>query len=146
MTQTLLHDALAQKADRLVRCIARAREERGAATDFAADLTRQDAAILNVQRACELAIDMANMVVTDRRWGLPGSARESFALLRAQGWIDGELSTDLGRMVGFRNVAVHAYDELDLGIAVTVIDQSIDCLARLAGILLDRTDGKAPTS
>lgn len=141
MNAALLRDALAQKADRLERCIARAREERRAAADFRTDHTRQDAAILNVQRACELAIDMANMVVADRRWGLPGSARESFALLQSHGWIDADLASALGRMVGFRNVAVHAYDELDLDIAVAVIDRDIDCLVRLASSLLDHTAG-----
>ncbi len=139
MSVALLRDALAQKAARLERCIARAREERAAATDFAADQTRQDAAILNVQRACELAMDMANMVVADRLWGLPASAREAFALLQAHGWIDAALASDLGRMVWFRNVAVHAYDDLDLGIAMAVIDRDIDCLAVLAGRLLSQT-------
>lgn len=139
MIQAVLHDALAQKADRITRCISRARAERAAATDFASDLTHQDAAILNVQRACELAIDMANMVVAERQWGLPGSARESFAMLHSNGWIDADLAAGLGRMVGFRNVAVHAYDDLDLNIAETVIDKDIDCLSRLASLLLDRT-------
>lgn len=139
MIRSVLRDALAQKADRITRCIARARAERTAATDFATDLTHQDAAILNVQRACELAIDMANMVVADRQWGLPGSARESFALLQSNGWIDADLAASLGRMVGFRNVAVHAYDDLDLSIAEAVIDKDIDCLGRLASLLLDRT-------
>jgi uncharacterized protein YutE (UPF0331/DUF86 family) len=138
LSTTLLRDALAQKAARLERCIARAREERAAATDFAGDQTRQDAAILNVQRACELAIDMANMVVADRLRGLPSSARESFALLVEHGWIDSALAADLGRMVGFRNVAVHAYDDLDLAIAIAVIDRDIDCLALLAGRLLQQ--------
>ncbi|WP_374665362.1 DUF86 domain-containing protein [Ramlibacter sp.] len=139
MNRSVLRDALAQKADRITRCIARARAERAAATNFACDLTHQDAAILNVQRACELAIDMANMVVAEKQWGLPASARESFALLHSNGWIDADLAGSLGRMVGFRNVAVHAYDDLDLSIAEAVIDSDIDCLSRLASILLDRT-------
>jgi len=48
---TPLADALAQKAARIERCVARAREELAAASDFRDDQTRQDAAILNVQRA-----------------------------------------------------------------------------------------------
>ena len=39
----------------------------------------------------------------------------------------------------FRNVAVRAYDDLDLSIAEAVIDKDIDCLGRLASLLLDRT-------
>ncbi|NWG74166.1 MAG: DUF86 domain-containing protein [Rubrivivax sp.] len=138
MTRPAIADALAQKAARLERCVARAREERGAAADFAADFTRQDAAILNVLRACELAIDMANMVVAHERWGLPESAREAFELLQSHGVVDAPLGQALRRMVGFRNVAIHQYEALDIAIVAAVIDREIDVLARLAGCLVRR--------
>lgn len=52
-------DVLINKAATIERCVARAREEyqRDPGT-FAADFTRQDAAILNVLRACAAALDM----------------------------------------------------------------------------------------
>ncbi|MCU0930124.1 MAG: DUF86 domain-containing protein [Burkholderiaceae bacterium] len=136
MTRAPIADALAQKAARLERCIARAREELRAASDFGADFTRQDAAILNVLRACELTIDMANMVVAHEGWGLPESAREAFDLLQAHGTIDATLGQALRRMVGFRNVAVHEYEALDMTIVAAVIDRELDALPRLAGRLL----------
>ncbi|VVM04676.1 DUF86 domain-containing protein [Methylacidimicrobium tartarophylax] len=52
-------DLLVNKAAIIERCVARAREEYAAnPTGFATDFTRQDAAILNIQRACEAALDM----------------------------------------------------------------------------------------
>jgi uncharacterized protein YutE (UPF0331/DUF86 family) len=55
--------------------------------------TRQDAAVLNVTRACEAAIDLANISIRKRRLGVPGDAKESFALLQ-RGWlISAELSS-----------------------------------------------------
>lgn len=54
-----LTDALAQKAARIERCVARAQEELAASPSFLTDFTRQDATILNIQRACELTLDMA---------------------------------------------------------------------------------------
>lgn len=134
----VLADAIAQKAVRLERCVARAREELNASTDFRHDHTRQDAAILNVQRACELAIDMGNMVIAHEAWGLPQGAREMFAILARQGLIDDAMSTGLQNMVGFRNVAVHEYDVLDLGIAERVIRHELDALLRFAGLLMQR--------
>jgi len=133
-----LGDALAQKAARLERCVARAREERLAAADFATDFTHQDAAVLNVLRACELAIAMVHMVVAHERWGLPESAREAVALLHTHGVIDAELADALRRMVGFRNIAVHDYEALDMGIVAAVIDRELDTLPRLAGRLVQR--------
>lgn len=138
MSAAALADALAQKAARIERCVARAREELAAASDFHRDQTRQDAAILNVQRACELAIDMGNMVVAQEAWGVPQGARETFALIGERARLDKELVAALQRMVGFRNVAVHEYDALDLAIAERVIRDELDGLQRFAGLLLQR--------
>lgn len=138
MTRLAIADALAQEAARLERCIARAREEHAASGDFATDHTHQDAAILNVLRACDLAIDMANMVVAHEGWGLPESAREAFDLLQSHGVVEAPLAQALRRVVGFRNVAVHQYEVPDLGIVAAVIDRELDALARLAGQLLRR--------
>lgn len=133
-----LVDALAQKSARLERCVRRAREEYALAADFRTDFSRQDAAILNVQRACELAIDMGNMTIAHEGWELPGSAREVFDILSRHGLIDQTLGAALARMVGFRNIAVHEYEALDIGIVATVIRREVDCLQRLAGQILSR--------
>jgi uncharacterized protein YutE (UPF0331/DUF86 family) len=133
-----LGDALAQKAARLERCVARAREERLAASDFTTDYTHQDAAVLNVLRACELALDMVHMVVAHERWGLPESARDAVALLHTHSVIDAPLADALRRMVGFRNVAVHDYAALDMAIVAAVIDRELDLLLRAAGLLVQR--------
>ena len=46
-------DVLINKAASIERCVARAREEYASdPATFATNLTRQDAAILNIQRAC----------------------------------------------------------------------------------------------
>jgi uncharacterized protein YutE (UPF0331/DUF86 family) len=131
-----LTDALAQKSARIERCVQRAREEHALATEFLADYSRQDAAILNIQRACELAIDMGNMVVAHEEWGLPRSARDVFATLHQRGVITAEHATALQHMVGFRNIAVHEYETLDMGIVQSIIRLEIDCLPLLAGKLL----------
>lgn len=140
MTRPPWADALLQKATTIRRCIARAREEHAAATDFGTDFTRQDAALMNVQRGCEAAIDMANLVVTHQGWGLPESAREAFGLLAEHGWIAVAQAEALQNMVGFRNIAVHAYTELDLDVVERVIQTEIDVLAQFAATLTTRVD------
>lgn len=131
-------DVLLNKAAIIERCVARAREEydRDPST-FAADFTRQDAAVLNVQRACEAALDMGQHLVRRERLGVPQSARDVFGLLARAGWIDPALAEALKRMVGFRNVAVHDYQELALPIVVAVITEHLDeFLAFTRAILL----------
>lgn len=120
-------DVLINKAATIERCVARAREEyaRGPAT-FATDHTRQDAAILNIQRACEAALDMAQHLIRRDGLGVPQSARDVFTLLAQAGWIDAALADGLKRMVGFRNIAVHDYQSLQLTITVAIIQTHLD--------------------
>ncbi|PZU23641.1 MAG: toxin-antitoxin antitoxin component [Stenotrophomonas sp.] len=115
-------DVLLNKAASIERGVRRAREEyERAPASFAEDFTRQDAAILNIQRACEAALDMGQHLIRRERLGIPQSARDVFALLAAGGWIDSALAEALKRMVGYRNIAVHEYQALQLPITVAVI-------------------------
>ena len=61
MTEVSSYDkVLLRKAKVIERCIGRARQEYAAAQgQFLLDYTRQDAVILNLRRACEAALDMA---------------------------------------------------------------------------------------
>lgn len=111
------------------RAVARAREEFAAAgAGFANDFTRQDAAILNVLRACEAAIDLANVLIRERALGMPQSSRDSFKLLVDAQVISAALSERLQRMIGFRNVAVHQYRALDPVIVEAVLRRNLDDL------------------
>ncbi|WP_295546015.1 DUF86 domain-containing protein [uncultured Pseudacidovorax sp.] len=85
-----------------------------------------------------LADALGNMVIAAQGWALPGSAREVFATLQQECVIDADLAAVLGRMVGFRNIAVHEYQSLDVAIVVAVIRHELDGLLRFAGLLLSR--------
>ncbi len=120
-------EILINKAATIERCLARARDEyaRDPAT-FATDFTRQDAAILNIQRACEAAMAMGQYLIHRNKLGVPQSARDIFTLLAQANWITDELAAALKRMVGFRNIAVHDYQTLQLAITVAIITQHLD--------------------
>jgi len=124
------------KAASIQRSVARARQECAAAGErFSEDLTRQDAAVLNVLRACETAIDLANALVRERQLGIPQSNRDSFRLLADAGVIARDLAERLQKMVGFRNVAVHRYRDLDVAVLVSVIRSDLeDLLLFAAGV------------
>lgn len=131
----------ARKIATIVRCVERARSERAQAGEkFRQDFTRQDAAILNVTRACEAAIDLANIAIRRHRLGVPADARESFSLLERSGFLSDELSERLRRMVGFRNIAVHQYQDLSLDVAESVIRDGLDDLLALAEAVRSRVD------
>ena len=124
---SMADDVLLNKAAAIERCVARAREEYAGDPDgFAKNFTRQDAAILNIQRACEAVLDMGQHVIRRESLGLPQSARDVFTLLAQANWVDEALAESMKRMVGFRNVAVHEYQALQLPITVNIITHHLD--------------------
>ncbi|MCH9742667.1 MAG: DUF86 domain-containing protein [Proteobacteria bacterium] len=122
----MVDDVLMNKASTIERCVHRAREEYDKdVTSFATDFTRQDAAILNIQRACEAAIDMGQYVIRRDKLGVPQSARDVFSLLANAGKIDLATAERMKHMVGFRNIAVHEYQVLQLAITVDIIEHHL---------------------
>lgn len=137
MNQNAVPDVVINKVQSIQRCILRARQEhQRAGHAFATDFTRQDAAVINVIRACEQTIDLASYVIRNRRLGVPTSSAECFSLLAAGGVIDRALSDRLIGMVGFRNVAVHQYEDLNLDIVETVITSGLDDLLAFTDAML----------
>ena len=120
-------DVLLNKAATIERCVARARDEYNADPEtFATNFSRQDAAILNIQRACEAALDMGHHIIRRESLGLPQSSRDVFALLATAHWVEPELAESMKHMVGFRNIAVHEYQTLQLPITVNIIQSHLD--------------------
>ena len=65
-------DVLVNKAAAIERAIKRVREEyAGDNRNLVENQTRQDAMVLNLQRACESSIDAAMHLVRVRRLGVP---------------------------------------------------------------------------
>ena len=119
----------ANKIAAIVRCVHRARAEYTLAGDsFKGNFTHQDAAVLNILRGCEAAVDLANMLVRKKRLGLPGEMKDSFALLDRGGFIPPSLSRQMQNMVGFRNIAVHQYRDLDIDVVEDIIRNRLDDL------------------
>lgn len=130
-------DVLINKAATIERCVARAREEYFSdPVTFASSYTRQDAAILNIQRACEAALDMGHHLIRRDRLGVPQSARDVFALLAQGGRIALPLAESLQRMVGFRNIAVHDYQRLLMPITIAIIEKHLDEFLNYSQVLL----------
>jgi len=126
-----MNDVAINKIQSIQQCVARAREEYAANREgFATDYTRQDAAMMNVLRACEQAIDLANLIIKHHKMGIPNSSTESFVLLQRQGVIDEALQQKLKGMVHFRNIAVHQYQKLNIEIVRAVLETGLDDLVR----------------
>ena len=135
----MIDDVLINKAAIIERCVARAREEYAHDPEkFATDFTRQDAAILNIQRACEATLDMGQYLIRKERLGIPQSSRDIFNLLASASVIDTCLAEKLQHMIGFRNIAVHEYQNLHLPITIAIIQHHLDDFLTFSSILIKR--------
>ena len=76
--------------------------------------------------------------MSDERLGEPRTSRELFDLLERAGWIHAPLAGILRNMVGFRNVLVHGYDDVDLSIVRDVVDHRLDDLLQFVTVVRKR--------
>ena len=130
-------DVLLNKAAAIERAVRRVREEyAGDDRNLLHDRTRQDAIILNLQRACESSIDAAMHLVRVRRLGVPQETREAFVLLEQAYVLEPQLANRMKKMVGFRNVAVHDYQTLNIEIVRRIVVNHLDDFLAFTQVLL----------
>jgi len=92
------------------------------------DLRDQRFILYTLQIAIEEVLDVASHIVSDERLGEPRTNRELIDLLERYGWLREEVATPLRSVVGFRNILVHGYETLDLGIVEEIVEHRLDDL------------------
>ncbi|MDW7673646.1 MAG: DUF86 domain-containing protein [Bacillota bacterium] len=121
----MVTDVVLNKIQIIERCIKRINEEYEGNKDNLKNFTKQDSIILNIQRACESSIDLAMHLVSEKKLGIPQSSREVFDILSEHKLIDEALAEKLKAMVGFRNIAVHDYQQINLNIVENIIKNNL---------------------
>jgi uncharacterized protein YutE (UPF0331/DUF86 family) len=130
-------DVLLNKAEIIERCIARIQDiYSGDSSNLRSDQNKQDALILNIERACQASIDMAMRAVKIKRLGLPKESRDAFDLLKQAQVLDEQLCAKMHGLVGFRNTVIHNYKKLDLNIVEAIILTRLDDFRDLSSKLV----------
>ncbi len=88
---------------------------------------KQDIINLNLQRAIQLSVDIASSVISMSGIKQPTTMAETFLILGKEHIIPEKLALTLAKSVGFRNVAVHEYDTLNISILFSIITKELDC-------------------
>ena len=118
-------DVVLNKSAIVRRCLARIQEEYRGDKSRLDDFTIQDAIVLNLLRACEAVIDLAMHRVARDRLGIPQTSRDAFEILLGNGSIISSTAQAMKNMVGFRNIAVHSYQELQRPILEAILDHHL---------------------
>jgi uncharacterized protein YutE (UPF0331/DUF86 family) len=122
----------------LERRLARIESARSRADSPLEPLDVQDITVVNLQRAVQAMIDLAAHVVAREGLGLPDSLAATFHLLEQASIIDADLSLQMRRMTGFRNVVVHEYRRLDPAILEAIVRERLGDLRAFARLILMR--------
>ncbi|TFJ93394.1 type VII toxin-antitoxin system HepT family RNase toxin [Lentibacillus salicampi] len=122
----MTNDVILDKVSIIERCVRRIEEVYDNDPASLDDFTKLDSITLNIQRACEAAIDLSMHIVAEKKLGLPQKSREAFDLLQDTGVISGSTAARMKAMVGFRNIAVHSYQDIDHDILKKIVNDHID--------------------
>ena len=121
-----MSDIILNKIAVIERCLSRINIEfNEAGQNFENDYTRQDSVVLNIERAIQACIDVGAHIISDKKLGLPQNSREVFKILGENGIISDDLRARLERMVGFRNIAVHNYQKINIDIIVSIVKTNL---------------------
>jgi len=118
---------LEKKIDSILRCLNRIDDRiPDSKHEFLIDLDAQDVVILNLTRAVQLSVDIATHILSTTNQAVPSTMAEAFVSLERLGIISPESADKMRRSVGYRNVAVHNYDDIDLSITFDIANNHLD--------------------
>ncbi|MCZ8344749.1 MAG: DUF86 domain-containing protein [Leptospira sp.] len=110
-----IDDVITNKIAVMQRAVKRALEEFNKNQSLS-NYTEVDALILNLERACQAAIDLGMHLISKNKYGMPQSSSDAFRILESNSIISKTTAKSLIAMVGFRNIAIHEYQKLNLDI------------------------------
>jgi uncharacterized protein YutE (UPF0331/DUF86 family) len=132
-------DLVIAKTATISRCLARVQHVTHGDPNQLDNIDAQDIFTLNLQRAVQAAVDLAGHLVATNNLGVPTSLKESFALLESL-QLPRTLSKKLQSMVGFRNIAVHDYEALDVNILKKILVGHLTDLEEFSAFVLQHIE------
>ncbi len=93
---------------------------------------------INLQRAIQASIDLANVTIAKEGLGLPTTYKQSFEILNKHAIISDELFKKLRSMVGFRNISVPDYEEIKPAIVYSIVKNNLKDFEDFYALILTR--------
>ena len=120
-----MNDSLTDKLDSLQRCVERVREEFEPQSEFSVNETRQDAAVMNIVRACGTAAGIAKSAVQVMGLDVPSEAATSFEILSDRNIANSETCARLQQMTEFSDVALREPESLSAEMIASLISDRL---------------------
>lgn len=129
-------EVIEQKLESLRRCLQRVAEKcpRDPAA-LAQDIDLQDIVTLNLTRAVQLCVDLGAHLIAGMEVLPPDTMGQTFEVLAHAGVITERLAQQLKKAVGFRNIAVHHYEEINWSIVHRIAGDHLSDFSEFAKII-----------
>ena len=118
-------DAILGKISNIRKCLDSIQRATNLSPDSLIDQFTQDVFVLNLERATQASIDIANLMIAQGGFELPRSYRHAFGILADNLIISVGIAEKMKRMAGFRNIAIHNYAQLDLKILQSILTKNL---------------------
>lgn len=142
-------ELIEEKLESLRRCVRRIEDKRASSvSELQADWDTQDILSVNLTRAVQLCVDIAAHLIAETDQPSPDTMAGGFDRLHNMSVLPGALANRLKGAVGFRNVAIHAYRDIDWAIVHSITHERLDDFRRFARQVvahLDHTDPRERT-
>jgi len=120
-------DVVLNKLESLRRCISRVQEKTPDSLNLLLmDYDLQDIIALNLERAIQTCVDIGMHIISDLEIPPPDQMAQTFRSLCSAGVLDEAVAERMAKAVGFRNTAVHAYQEIDWAIVYNIVTKHLD--------------------
>ena len=127
---------IAAKLESLRHCVARIRGKTPPSVQvLAADFDLQDVICVNLERAVQTCVDIAAHILADSELPVPDSMAAGFDALQKLGYLPEQVAMPLKKAVGFRNISVHAYQEIDWAVVFSIITARLSVFSEFAACI-----------
>ena len=114
------------KFESLEKCVRRIEAQNVSdARELEENLDKQEVIILNLQRAVQICVDIGNHVLLDFPSATPATMSETFRKMRENNLIADKTCENLSKAVGFRNIAIHQYEDVDCKIIFSIVKKHL---------------------
>lgn len=132
-------EVVEQKLESLRRCLRRIETKCPTdATTLVADIDLQDIISLNLSHAVQISVDIGAHLIAGMEVPPPDTMGQTFDLLAQEGMLNNELASSLKKAVGFRNIAVHNYENINWNIVHSLVKYHLADFSEFAKVVAMR--------
>ncbi len=135
-------DAILRKLSSMKRCVDYLKSLDPENLDLEYDYERRSAVERNFQLAIESAIDTGEIIISEEGFERPDDYRSTFLVLGKHSILPKDFAEKFAPAAGFRNVLVHMYDEVDLGVLEEFLTEKLGDFEEFAGYVLEYIERK----